>query len=73
LTLLLTVQAASAAPEFPGKDWTTARPESVGMDATILDRARAYALSAGGSGFITRHGRLVMHWGDAKSGDLLLK
>jgi hypothetical protein len=36
------------------------------MDARLLAQARDYALTAGGSGFITRHGKLVMTWGDTK-------
>jgi CubicO group peptidase (beta-lactamase class C family) len=32
----------------------------------LLRKARDYALTGGGSGCITRHGRLVMQWGDQK-------
>ena len=35
------------------------------MDESELQKARGYALTGGGSGYITRHGRLVMSWGDA--------
>jgi CubicO group peptidase (beta-lactamase class C family) len=36
------------------------------MRAEPLLRARDYALTAGGSGYITRHGKLVLAWGDPK-------
>jgi CubicO group peptidase (beta-lactamase class C family) len=36
------------------------------MDAAALGRARDYALSGGGSGYITRGGRLVLSWGDPR-------
>ena len=50
---------------WPGSTWKKAKPEQVGMDANILAKARDYALT-GGSGCVTRHGRLVMQWGDQK-------
>ena len=31
-----------------------------------LNAARVYALTGGGSGYITRHGKLVMSWGDRR-------
>lgn len=34
------------------------------MNGDLLARARDYALAAEGSGFVTRHGRLVLTWGD---------
>ena len=34
------------------------------MDKAKLQQARDYALSAKGSGMITRRGRLVLSWGD---------
>jgi CubicO group peptidase (beta-lactamase class C family) len=36
------------------------------MDAGVLKKARDYALTGGGSGCVTRHGRLIMQWGDQK-------
>ena len=48
---------------WPGLTWATASPEEMGMDPTRLAGAREYALSAGGSGMITRNGVLVMSWG----------
>ena len=55
------------AEEFwPSADWTRATPAEVGLDAAKLEAARDYALTAGGSGYITRHGKLVLSWGDAR-------
>ncbi len=34
------------------------------MDPALLAKARDYALTGGGSGMITRHGKVVMQWGD---------
>lgn len=49
---------------WPGASWDRVRPEQVGMDASLLQKARDYALTGDGSGCIIRHGRLVMQWGD---------
>jgi len=49
---------------WPGRAWERATPQQVGMDADLLQRARDYALTGDGSGFVTRHGRLIMQWGD---------
>jgi CubicO group peptidase (beta-lactamase class C family) len=51
---------------WPGSSWERAIPEQVNMDASTLQKARDYALTGGGSGCISRHGRLVMQWGDQK-------
>jgi len=48
---------------FPGTSWATATPAQEGMNAALLDQARNYALTGGGSGFIVRHGQLVYSWG----------
>ncbi len=62
-----------AAPFFPTPDisesdpdrgWTRVPPSEVGMDEEGLRQAEEYALAAGGSGMIVRHGRLVHSWGD---------
>jgi len=45
-------------------DWPRAAAAEVGMDESKLAEARQYALTGGGSGYITRHGRLVCAWGD---------
>ena len=41
-------------------------PGEVGMDKKLLESARDYALTGGGSGRIVRQGKLVMTWGDQK-------
>jgi len=43
-----------------------AAPGEVGMDGGLLESARDYALTGGGSGRIIRQGQLVMTWGDQK-------
>ncbi len=51
---------------WPMPAWKEATPREMGMDASVLRRARDYALTGGGSGCVTRHGRVVMRWGDQK-------
>jgi len=51
---------------WPMPAWKEARPNEMGMDVSVLGRARDYALTGGGSGCIIRHGRVVMQWGDQK-------
>lgn len=51
---------------WPMPQWSRAAPAEVGMDEAKLAEAREYALTGGGSGYITRHGRLVMSWGDPR-------
>ncbi len=51
-------------PVWPGAKWEQALPEAVGMDIALLEKARDYALTGDGSGLITRHGRVVLRWGD---------
>ena len=64
--LLLTPTFELAAEEiWPLPEWKKAQPADVGMDESQLQKARKYALSGGGSGYVTRHGKLVMSWGDA--------
>lgn len=53
-----------AAHVWPTTDWPVAPPEDVGLDPALLGQARDYALTAGGSGYITRAGKLVMSWGN---------
>ncbi len=63
--------AASSAAEqdlaWPMPDWERVEPADAGMDPTELAKARDYALTVGGSGCITRHGRVVLAWGDPKA------
>lgn len=56
--------ANSKEMSFPGESWPTAKPADVRMDEAKLGEARKYALGGGGAGYITRHGKLVMSWGD---------
>jgi len=51
---------------YPMPDWPRAAAAAVGMDGAKLAEARDYALRGEGSGYITRHGRLVMAWGDPR-------
>ena len=60
-------QATSAEESVsPGDVWVKAQPKAVGLDEAQLHKACDYASTAGGSGYITRHGKLAMSWGDAK-------
>ena len=56
----------STASSWPGAAWESIGPTEVGMNDALLEKARAYALTGQGSGMITRHGRVVMRWGDQK-------
>jgi CubicO group peptidase (beta-lactamase class C family) len=49
---------------WPGEQWETATPEQVGMNSSLVMKAKDAALTGGGSGTITRHGRVVVRWGD---------
>jgi CubicO group peptidase (beta-lactamase class C family) len=57
---------SAGAEEFPLERWTTVTPDDAGLDAVKLQQARDYALTGGGSGYITRRGKLVMSWGDPR-------
>ena len=50
---------------WPLSYWEQATASEVGLDNTKLEEARDYALTGGGSGYIIRHGKLVMSWGDS--------
>lgn len=47
---------------YPGKEWSTKRPEQVDLDAKKLKELSDYA---GGFGCVVRHGYMVYTWGDA--------
>jgi CubicO group peptidase (beta-lactamase class C family) len=51
---------------WPNGPWETATPEQVGMDSSLLTKAKDAALTGGGSGMITRHGKVVLRWGDQR-------
>lgn len=56
---------------LPAQKWIRAEPQEVGLDNLELEKARDYALTGGGSGYVTRDGKLVTLWGDpAKRYDL---
>ena len=48
---------------WPGTNWVTTTPAEAGMSQTKLDQAKNFALTGGGSGFVTRGGKLVTSWG----------
>ena len=56
----------AAGEVWPGSAWERTTPNQVGMDAGVLQKACDYALTGGGSGFVTRHGRLILQWGNQK-------
>jgi len=63
-TCLLFSSTASVQTVWPGATWEKATPDAMGMDAAKLLAPRDYALQGGGSGYITRGGKLILSWGD---------
>jgi len=59
-----TLPLHAAATVWPAANWATATPAEMGMDQAKLEQAREYALTGGGSGYITRGGKLVLAWGN---------
>lgn len=57
---------AGAADAWPVPTWTTVSAAEAGLDETQLFRARDYALTGGGAGYVTCGGRLVLSWGDVR-------
>jgi CubicO group peptidase (beta-lactamase class C family) len=49
---------------WPSPEWPSATPADARLEAAKLEQARDYALAAGGSGMILRHGKVVLRWGD---------
>jgi len=49
---------------WPIAQWEKVSAAEVEMDGELVVKARDYALTGGGSGMITRGGKLVMQWGD---------
>jgi CubicO group peptidase (beta-lactamase class C family) len=66
LAVIASASQISAAEVWPIPDWQKAEPKEVGLNPDELAKARDYALTGGGSGFITRGGKLVLTWGDVK-------
>ncbi len=52
--------------DWPAPDWMSAEPAALGLEAEKLEAAKAYSLSAQGSGMIVRHGKVALRWGDQK-------
>lgn len=52
---------------WPTDGWTPSTPAEQNMNLLLLEQARDYALTGGGSGIITRGGKVVMTWGDQDS------
>jgi CubicO group peptidase (beta-lactamase class C family) len=63
ITRTATVDVTSFATPWPTSGWSTATPDAMRMNPDLLSQARDFALAAGGSGMITRNGRLIMSWG----------
>ncbi len=61
IALLFLILSASGSQSF---NWEDATPEQAGMAKSVLEQARDYALTGGGSGCIIRGGKRVMFWGD---------
>jgi CubicO group peptidase (beta-lactamase class C family) len=53
----------------PNHGWTAVTAAEVGMDSARLEEAKTYSQTGGGSGMITRHGKLVLHWTDTTDPD----
>jgi len=66
LALAALLAMATPEPAFPVPTWAKATPAEMGMDEALLKQARDFALKGDGSGLITRHGRLVLQWGDPR-------
>jgi hypothetical protein len=58
------VAPLARAVDWPGPAWSESSPAAAGMAEAPLAQARDYALTGGGSGVITRHGKIVLAWGD---------
>ncbi|MGH7127911.1 MAG: hypothetical protein ACREIV_05045, partial [Planctomycetaceae bacterium] len=60
----LAFASSAFAAEFPGERWPEAKPEDAGLDRALLEQARDYALTGGGSGLVIHRGKAVIAWGD---------
>jgi CubicO group peptidase (beta-lactamase class C family) len=61
---LIVAAAPGGEDVWPGEQWQTATPQEARMDPAKLTQARDCALASGGSGTVTRHGKVVLQWGD---------
>ncbi len=65
VAMVIVVHGIPAEEPWPMAEWPKAQPVEVGMNVDRLEQARDYALTGGGSGYVTRFGKLVMAWGDS--------
>ena len=49
---------------WPTAGWIVATPDEVGLQQSLLEQARDYALTGNGSGIIIKSGQQVLSWGD---------
>ncbi len=66
IAALLLAPIVYAETIFPDDSWQKATPSEAGMDEELLNQAKEFALTGDGCGYITRHGKLVLSWGDPK-------
>ncbi|MBN1359712.1 MAG: serine hydrolase [Sedimentisphaerales bacterium] len=64
ILLIASAPCQAGSSVWPGQAWEERSPGAVGMDAGLLAKARDAALTGEGSGIITRHGYVVLRWGD---------
>lgn len=61
--LVFSSTAAAQTHQWPTATWPSATPAEAGMQADLLEEAKSYALTGGGSGLILKGGRVVLAWG----------
>lgn len=57
---------ADASSSYPSPSWDHATAAEVGMNGALLEQAKEYSLTAGGSGLIIRNGKVALRWGDQR-------
>jgi CubicO group peptidase (beta-lactamase class C family) len=63
---LLSLAVGMFAADWPTGEWPAVAPDQSGLNSAILEQARDYALTGGGSGIVIHKGRSVILWGDQK-------
>ena len=69
LTSLVVVQVSTNTAngsDCPGEFWADLPPGQPGLDGGLLEKARDYALTVGGSGIVIHRGKAVMRWEDQR-------
>ena len=69
LTSLVVVQVSTNTAngsDCPGEFWADLPPGQPGLDGGLLEKARDYALTGGGSGIVIHRGKAVMRWEDQR-------